>query len=140
MSINWSSPQSLAYIPTGKIVTFTALHQASFTQHIQVVDTRGNPIQFDLLGNGIAIFPISGSGTSVNFFINGSGKFIMQEGMKVQFANSGGQVSSVSATNPNQFFIDGKIYGGGTLYATEDGGGTDFNDTSFVIQWFDSIG
>ena len=140
MSINWSTPQSLVYIPENKLVTFTAIHQAQYEQHIQVIDAGGNPIQFDLLGGGTAHFPIHGSGTTANFFTNGSGKFIMKTGMKVQFANTGGPVSKVSATNPNQFFIEGQIFGGGVLYATEDGGGTDYNDTSFVVQWYATMG
>jgi len=140
MSIQWSNSQSLAYVPNGKLITFTALHQAAFTQYIQVIDAAGTPIQFDLLGGGTANFPISGTGTTLDLFINGGGKFIMQEGYQVQFANNGNKVSSVSATNPNQFFINGQITGGGTLYVTEDSGDNDYNDSSLAVQWFNSIG
>jgi hypothetical protein len=136
MSINWTAPQSLSFIPNGKLVTFTAIHQAAYTQYVQIIDKNGSPISFNLLGGGAASFPINGTGSSADFFINGSGKFMMQDGMKVQFANSGPSLSIVSAANPNQFFINGEIYGGGTLFVTEDSGGVDYNDTSFVIQWY----
>ncbi len=133
---NWSAPQSLAFIPTGKLVTFTALHQAANTQYVQIINASGNPISFTTLSGQTATFPISGVGTSVSFFDNGSGKFYMQDGLQIQFKNSGSQTSLVSAANPNQFFINGIIYGGGTLFVTEDQGGTDYNDTSFTIQWY----
>ncbi|GAB4185728.1 MAG: hypothetical protein Tsb002_09740 [Wenzhouxiangellaceae bacterium] len=133
---DWTSPQSLAFIPNGKLVTFTALHQAALTQYVQIIDSNGNPIAFTTLDGQSARFPISGTGTTVGFFTNGAGKFTMQEGYKIQFKNSGSNVSLVSAANPNQFFINGTIFGGGTMFVTEDQGGTDYNDTSFVIQWY----
>jgi hypothetical protein len=133
---DWSAPQSLAWIPNGKLVTFTALHQAANTQYVQIIDASGNPISFTTLDNKSASFPIQGQGTQVGFFTNGSGSFRMQAGYQVQFKNSGSKVSLVAAANPNQFFINGVIYGGGTLFVTEDQGGTDYNDTSFVLQYF----
>ena len=133
---DWTSPQSLAFIPNGKLVTFTAMHQAAFTQYVRIIDSNGNPISFTTLDGSSANFPISGTGTRVGFFNNGAGSFYMREGYKIQFKNSGSQVSLVSAANPNQFFINGQIYGGGTMFVTEDQGGTDYNDTSFVIQWY----
>lgn len=133
---NWSNPQSLAFIPSGKLVTFTAMHQAALTQSVQIIDSNNQPIPFTKLDGGTAVFPISGTGTQVGFFTNGAGKFRMSDGYKIQFKNSGSQTSIVSVANPNQFFINGIIFGGGTMYVTEDQGGQDFNDTSFVIQWY----
>lgn len=133
---DWSSPLSLSYIPTGKLVTFTALHQAANTQYVQIINSSGNPISFNTLDGGTANFPISGAGTTVGFLNNGAGKFYMQDGLQVQFKSSGSQTPSVSAANPNIFYINGVTYGGSNIYVTEDGGGTDYNDTSFVIQWY----
>ena len=117
-------------------MTFTALHQAALTQYVQIIDSNNTPISFTTLSGSSATFPISGQGTSVGFFQNGAGQFHMQAGYQIQFKNSGSITSLVSAANPNQFFINGIIYGGGTMFVTEDQGGTDFNDTSFVIQWY----
>ena len=133
---NWTSPQSLSFIPDGKLVTFTALHQAALTQYVQITNSSGTPISFDKLDGGAASFPISGSGTAVGFFTNGAGSFRMQSGYQIQFKNSGSQTSLVSAANPNPFYINGTTFGGGTMYVTEDQGGTDYNDTSFTIQWY----
>jgi mannose-binding lectin len=134
--MNWSQPLSLSFIPTGKLVTFTALHQAALTQYVQIIDPSGKPIAFTTLTGQAAQFPIQGQGTQVGFFTNGAGSFTMQQGLQVQFANSGSQTSLVSYANPTQFFINGQIFGGGTLIVTEDQGGTDYNDTSFVIEWY----
>jgi hypothetical protein len=136
MSINWSSPQSLGFIPTGKLVTFTAMHQAEYTQYVQIIDANNQPITFNLLHGGTATFPISGSGTEVDFLQNGAGSFTMADGMQVQFGSSGPKIPLVSAANPNEFFINNAVFGGGTMYVTEDGGDMDYNDTSFVIQWY----
>lgn len=138
--INWSNPQSLAYIPDGKLVTFTAMHQADYTQYVQIIDANGNPITFTLMTGDQASFPISGQGTEVGFFNNGSGHFTMKSGMQVQFGSDGPHVPKVSAANPNQFFIQNAIFGGGTMYVTEDGGDEDYNDTSFVIEWYQYVG
>ena len=137
---NWTNPQSLSFIPSGKLVTFTAMNQAAYTQYVQIIDSHGNPISFNKLDGGTASFPISGSGQNVGFFTNGSGSFRMQDGYKIQFKNSGSKTSLVAAANPNLFYINGQTYGGGTMYVTEDGGGTDYNDTSFVIQWYQHEG
>ncbi|ESP93723.1 hypothetical protein [Pseudoalteromonas luteoviolacea] len=137
---NWSAPQSLDFIPTGKLVTFTAMHQAAYEQYIQITDENGKPITFQTLSGSNCEFPIHGQGQTVGFFENGTGKFTMRKGLQIQFANSGSHVSLVAVANPNLFFINGKTFGGGTLYVTEDGGGTDYNDTSFVLQWFEFEG
>lgn len=137
---NWTSPQSLSFIPANKLVTFTAMHQAALTQYVQIIDSSGTPISFTTLDGGSASFPISGAGQSVGFFTNGSGSFRMKSGYQIQFKNSGSQTSLVAAANPNLFYINGKTYGGGTMYVTEDQGGTDYNDTSFVIQWYEQEG
>ena len=134
--MNWSKPLSLAFIPNGKLITFTALHQAAYTQYVQVIDSSGKPISFTTLNGQSAQFPIQGQGTTVGFLQNGSGSFYMRSGLQVQFANSGGQTSLVATANPTQFFINGQVFGGGTLIVTEDQGGTDYNDTSFTIQWY----
>ncbi|QQQ00796.1 hypothetical protein [Lysobacter enzymogenes] len=138
--IQWSAPQSLAYIPTGKLVTFTAMHQAEYTQYVQIIDANNRPISFYCLDGSQATFPISGSGVSVGFLQNGAGRFTMAAGLQVQFGSSGSKVPLVSAGNPVQFFINGSVFGGGTLYVTEDGGDMDYNDTSFVIQWYAYVG
>lgn len=135
-NLNWSKPASLAFIPTGKLVTFTALHQAAYTQYMQIIDRSGEPIAFTTLTGQSARFPIEGQGTQVGFFNNGSGKFYMRDGLQIQFANSGGRQSLVEYANPTQFFINGQIFGGGTLIVTEDQGGTDYNDTSVAIEWY----
>jgi len=137
---NWTSPQSLSFIPDGKLVTFTALHQAQLTQYIQITTSSGTPISFNNLDGSAASFPISGSGTTVGFFTDGAGSFKMKSGYQIQFKNSGSQTSVVSAANPNLFYINGTTYGGGSMYVTEDlpggSGESDYNDTSFVIQWY----
>lgn len=137
--IKWSDPQSLEYIPDGKLVTFTAMHQAEYTQYVQVIDASGNPISFYCLDGSKASFPISGSGVNVGFLQNGAGRFTMAHGMQVQFGSSGPYVPQVSAGNPVVFFIN-KTLGGGNLYVTEDGTDNDFNDTNFVIQWYQYVG
>ncbi|ALN78649.1 hypothetical protein [Lysobacter antibioticus] len=135
-TIQWSNAQSLEYIPPGKLVTFTAMHQASYTQYVQIIDSGGKPISFYRLDGTQETFPISGSGVEVDFLQNGAGRFTMASGMQVQFGSSGPYIPQVSAGNPIEFLGDNKILGGGTLYATEDGTDNDFNDTSFVIQWY----
>lgn len=139
-AIQWSAPQSLAYIPTGKLVTFTAMHQAQYTQYVQIIDANSQPISFYCLDGSQASFPISGSGVDVAFLQNGAGRFTMASGMQIQFGSNGPYVPKVSAGNPVQFFIDSVVRGGGTLYVTEDGTDDDYNDTSFVIQWYQSLG
>ena len=138
--IQWSAPQSLAYIPTGKLVTFTAMHQAAYTQYVQIIDAGGRPISFYCLDGSQATFPISGSGVEVGFLQNGAGRFTMADGLQVQFGSSGPNIPLISAGNPVVFFIQNKIFGGGTLYVTEDGADMDYNDTSFVIQWYQFAG
>lgn len=135
-NINWSDPQSMEYIPSGKLVTFTAMHQAEYTQYVQIIDANNQPISFTRLDGGEATFPISGSGVEVGFLQDGAGHFTMSDGMRVQFGSSGPSTPKVSAANPTQFFIINKIFGGGTMYVTEDGVDNDYNDTSFVIQWY----
>lgn len=139
-NVNWSNPQSLSYIPEGKLVTFTAMHQADYTQYVQIIDAGGQPITFNLMGGGQASFPISGQGSNVGFFENGSGYFTMSSGMRVQFGSDGPKAPLVSAANPNEFFINNAMFGGGTMYVTEDGGDMDYNDTSFVIEWYQYMG
>jgi mannose-binding lectin len=136
MNINWSQPIPLSWIPNGKLVTFTALHQAALTQYVQIIDPSGKPISFTTLTGNSVQFPISGTGTNVGFFENGAGSFYMQQGYQIQFANSGGQTSLVSQANPTQFFIFGQVFGGGSVFVTEDQGGTDYNDTSLWIEWY----
>lgn len=137
--VQWSAAQSLAYIPDGKLVTFTAMHQAEYTQYVQIIDANSQPISFYCLDGSQATFPISGSGVNVGFLQNGAGRFTMASGMQVQFGSSGPNVPKVSAGTPVVFFIN-KIFGGGTLYVTEDGTDNDYNDTSFVIQWYQYVG
>ncbi|MFK3647899.1 hypothetical protein ACI2IY_05605 [Lysobacter enzymogenes] len=138
--IQWAAPQSLGYIPSGKLVTFTAMHQAEYTQYVQIIDANNQPISFYALDGSQAKFPISGSGVNVGFLQNGAGRFTMADGMKVQFGSSGSQPPKVSAGTPVVFFIVDQIFGGGTLYVTEDGADNDYNDTSFVIQWYQYVG
>lgn len=137
---SWSNPQSLAFIPTGKLVTFMALHQAGDTQYVQIIDSNLQPIQFEPMLGGSAEFPISGQGSTVGFFDNGVGKFIMQDGFQIQFGSSASSPPTVAATGPNEFFINKVNKGGGALFVTEDGGDQDYNDTSFVIQYYGSQG
>jgi len=137
---DWSPPISLSFIPTGQLVTFTAMHQAAYTQSVQIIDSNKHPISFQTLSGGSASFPISGIGTTIGFFENGAGKFTMQAGYQVQFMSSGSAVPLVAVSNPSSFFINNQIYGGGVLMVTEDGGGTDYNDTSFVLEWYSQMG
>lgn len=133
---DWSTAQSLSFIPAGRLVTFNALHQAALTQYVQIIDSSNNPISFTTLDGGSASFPISGAGTNVGFFTNGAGKFRMAAGYQIQFKNSGGSTSLVAAASPSLFYINGQDFGGGVMYVTEDQGGTDYNDTSFTLQWY----
>ncbi len=137
--IQWASPQSLDYIPVGKLVTFTAMHQAEYTQYVQIIDAGGQPISFYRLDGSQANFPISGSGTEVGFLQDGAGRFTMASGMQVQFGSSGPYVPLVAASTEAVFFLADATRGGGVMYVTEDGGpdgDMDYNDTSFVIQWY----
>ncbi|CAH9049552.1 hypothetical protein PSECIP111951_03782 [Pseudoalteromonas holothuriae] len=137
---NWSAPQTLA-IPAGKLVVFCATHQAQFTQQVQIIDAQGMPITFHTFDGQSHTFPITGEGTSVNLFANGNGKFTMQAGYQIQFKNSGSQTSLVAASTV-EFDLNGIVYGGGTLFATDDQGGSepDYNDTSLSLQWFNTQG
>lgn len=139
-NIQWSTPQTLSYVPDGKLVTFTAMHQAEWTQYVRIIDGSGQPISFYRLDGTEERFPISGSGTDVGFLDNGAGRFTMASGMQIQFGSGGPYTPKVSAANPTQFFINNQIFGGGTMYVTEDGGDEDYNDTSFVIQWYQYVG
>jgi hypothetical protein len=142
-NIQWSSPQSLDYITVGKLVTFTAMHQAENTQYVQIIDANNQPISFYRLDDSQASFPISGSGTEVGFLQDGAGRFTMASGMQVQFGSSGPYVPLVAASTEAVFFLVDAIRGGGVLYVTEDGGpdgDMDYNDTSVVIQWYASAG
>jgi mannose-binding lectin len=138
--MNWSPAYPLSFIPIGNLVTFSALHQAANVQYVQILDSNNNPISFKTLTGQQAQFPIQGQGTQAGFFTNGAGSFTMQAGYKVQFANSGPSVSLVANTNPNVFYINGQVYGGGIFFCTEDQGGTDYNDTSLSIEWYTYAG
>jgi hypothetical protein len=139
-NVQWTSPLDLNWIPNGKLVTFTAMHQAAYLQYFQVTDTSGNPITFTRLDGGQATFPISGSGTDVGFLANGCGHFTKSDGMQIQFGSGGPTVPLVAAATPNRFFIDGSLRGGGAMYVTEDGTDMDYNDTTVVLQWYTSVG
>lgn len=142
--VQWTSPLDLTWIPSGKLVTFTAMHQAGCTQYFQVIDANNNPIPFFALdgaqGLPLLLFPVSGSGTKVGFLTNGSGSFIKFDGMQIQFGSSGPNVPLVAAAGPYQFSIDSVLHGGGTTYVTEDGDDMDYNDTAVVLQWYNSPG
>lgn len=140
MSIKWSQPQTLDFIPNGKLVTFTAMHQSSSIQYIQIVDGSGNPIGFTRLDGSTARFPISGSGAKIGFLDNGAGFFIMAPGLQIQFGSSGLLVPQVAAASPSDFYINDNHYGGGIMFVTEDGTDNDFNDTSLVLQWYLRVG
>jgi hypothetical protein len=140
MSPVWSAPQPLDFIPAGKLVTFTAMHQSSATQYVQIIDQSQRPIQFTRLDGSTATFPISGSGAEVGFLANGAGSFIMANGLQIQFASSNGFAPQVAAAAPSDFYINEKHYGGGIMFVTEDGYDNDFNDTSFVLQWYLRMG
>lgn len=134
--VSWSKSQSLDFIPSGKLVTFTALHQSSAVQYVQIIDSNNQPISFTTLSGESARFPISGQGATVAFLTNGAGRFAMQKGLQIQFGSSNSSPPKVAAANPNEFFINGDVVGGGTLFVTEDGDDNDYNDTSFVIEWY----
>ncbi|CAM4027686.1 hypothetical protein [Pseudoalteromonas byunsanensis] len=137
---NWSAPQALS-IPAGKLVIFSATHQAQFQQQIQIIDANGQPITFQTFDGQSHTFPITGQGTGVNLFTNGNGKFIMQSGYQIQFKNDHSKTSLVAASTV-EFDLNGIVYGGGTLFVTDDQGGPepDYNDTSLSLQWFNSQG
>lgn len=139
-NINWSKPMPLDFIPVGKLVTFTALHQAAYTQYVQIITPSGAPITFTTLVGGQGQFPIQGQGTTVGFLENGSGSFYMQSGLQIQFGNSSGSTSLAQMSSPSIFYINGQNFGGGTFFAVEDQGGTDYNDTSVSIQWYTFAG
>lgn len=141
--IQWANAIELDWIPIGKLVTFTAMHQAGDTQYFQVVDSNLNPISFAPLANSFELgttFPVSGTGSDVGFFTNGYGSFIMATGLKVQFGSNASGPPTVVASTPFQFFVDTLCRGGGTIYITEDGGDSDYNDTAVVLQWYGQSG
>lgn len=145
MSIQWSAPQPLSFIPSevgpaGKLVTFTAMHQAENIQYVQIIDQYNNPIEFTRLDGSAGQFPISGSGTTAGFLQDGAGSFKMQDGLQIQFGSSGSLIPQVAAANAANFYINDSFYGGGIMFVTEDGTDNDFNDTSFVLQWYLRVG
>ncbi|MFC3032182.1 hypothetical protein ACFOEE_06600 [Pseudoalteromonas fenneropenaei] len=137
---DWSAPQRLD-IPANKLVIFNATHQAAYQQYIQIIDSNNQPINFQNFSGSTFTFPISGSGTGVNLFGNGNGKFIMQAGYQIQFRSSGGKVPLVAAST-TQFTLNGVTYGGGIMFVTDDQGTAepDYNDTALTLQWFSSQG
>lgn len=137
---NWSDAIVLDFIPDGNLVTFTAMHQADYNQYVRIIDENNTPIPFETLDQKSVAFPITGQGVRVDFFVNGTGKFRMQNNYKIQFASSGSGKPRIEMSNPTDFFIEGTSYGGTALFVTEDGGGTDYNDTSFCLQWYSKEG
>jgi hypothetical protein len=141
--IQWANPIDLEWIPNGKLVTFTAMHQAGDTQYFQVLDNNNNPISFSPLAGSFELapsFPVSGVGSDVGFFVNGYGSFTKADGMHIQFGSTAPSPPSVVASPPYQFFADNACRGGGTMYVTEDGGDSDYNDTAVVLQWYGQAG
>jgi mannose-binding lectin len=141
-NVQWTNPLDLSWIPNDKLVTFTAMHQAGYTQYFQVIDANGNPILFSPLDGSLELpfFPISGTGSKVGFFTNGYGSFTKSDGMQIQFGSDGPNVPSVATAGPYQLFADNACRGGGTTYVTEDGDDMDYNDTAVVLQWYDRPG
>ncbi len=140
----WSDPLVLSDLfpqAIGKLVSFTALHQAKSTQYVQITDSKGGFVNFTNMDGETCQFLIWGSGREVGFTLNGAGFFTLQEGYSIQFGTNGPQPSDFLVSNPANFFIDNETYGGQAMIASKNvSGGEDSNNLSFVIQWYEYEG
>ena len=147
---DWSDPISLDLLeaPEGKTVSFTAIHQAALKQHVRILNSDGEAIDFELIKTeddrsqpDREDFPISGQGTSIGFFQYGAGHFEYEPGMTVQFANNGTCLTKAMHSNPSPIYVDGKKYGGVLWFVAEDfGGAREYDDTTLVLEWYEKMG
>lgn len=138
-NISWAPAQSVSFIPQGNFVSFTAIVQAAYTQAFQIVDGSGNPISYtDGTTGQTKTFPITSSGTAAHMM--GGGSLTWDTSYKIQFGSSGSSAPQVADTNIQNLKNDDTIYSQGQVFGTEDGGGTDFNDTVLWLQSYNVSG
>lgn len=142
--MNWTDPISLSFLPSGKLVSFTAVAQAAYTQYVQVIDgTTGNPISFNDSNGNPQTFPVSGAGTGGELF--GVGSFTMQNGYKIQFASSGSATPEYIQSKVANLNHGTTNFGKGTFFGTEDSpngnpSSYDYNDTVLWLQSYEYAG
>lgn len=128
MDVAWSAAQDLSFIPANHVVVFSALHQTSHTQVVQITQGGTGPIAFTNAMGEAARFPITGTGSEAGYFERGTGFFVMKEGLTAQFADSGAKDTTIGHTPPATF---GLPQGGGFAWY-----GTDDLSTRFYLYWF----
>ncbi|MBR9971606.1 hypothetical protein [Magnetospirillum sulfuroxidans] len=133
MSVGPVSGNGIAItLAPGKTVFWTVTAQAAYTQFVQLKDTNGTVV-FTATGSG-------GTGGTPNQI--GQGHFVVPNNANYTMyigTNNGAQWSSVI------WDADALVYGGTVYYQTfnfisEDGGGTDYNDSAVTLSYFNSLG
>lgn len=110
-------------LPIGTDVFYSAGVQAQWNQWAQLKDSQGN-----------IIFTMSGSGTDpksigAGYFHTADTNYTLQIGI-----NNGGSFSQV-LWGEARLVMGGVLMCDQYIYAAEDGGGTDYNDTILILQW-----
>lgn len=120
-------------IPQGKVVFWSALVQAAWSQFVQLKDSAGNVV-FTVTGAS----PDGHSPTQIGqgFFQAGdpSGTYSLWLGI-----DGGSQWSSVLWTE-DSISLSGTTYLSKYVFGTEDGADADYNDTYLQLQWFEYLG
>lgn len=119
-------------LASGKTVFWTVTAQAGYSQFVQLQDSSGNNV-FTATGSG-------GTGGTPKQLNNGS--FVVGSNPNYTLyvgTNNGAQWSSV-------IWDSDALVNGGTVYyqtfnfISEDGGGTDYNDSCTTLSYFNSLG
>ena len=120
-------------LPPGKVVFWSALVQAAWSQFVQLKDSQGNVV-FTVQGAS----PDGHSPTQIGqgFFkpSDPSGNYTLWLGV-----NGGGAWSQV-IWGQDSLSTGGTAYLTKYVFACEDGADSDFNDTYLQMQWFEFLG
>jgi hypothetical protein len=110
-------------LPINTNVFYSAGVQATWNQWAQLKDSHGN-----------IIFTMQGSGTNpksigIGYFLTSYTNYTLQIGI------NGGATFSQILWGEARLMMGGVLMCDQYIYAAEDGGGTDYNDTILILQW-----
>ncbi|MCW2239969.1 hypothetical protein [Azospirillum canadense] len=132
MSIGPVSGNGISFaLSAGKSAFWTVNTQAAYNQYVKLVDPSGNVV-FTATGSG---------GTNGTPNQIGSGNFTAVAGNYTIYIgiNNGAQWNQV-IWDSDSLVNGGTVYYSVTTFISEDGGGTDYNDSVVSISYFNSVG